>query len=73
MTQRRRGAEFDREVAIGDRVERVLAHALEAQLARHHLAVDGIGRAGERRRAQRQLIHAPAAVGQPRAVALSIS
>ena len=39
--ERRAGAEFDREVAVGHRVDRVLAHLLEAELLRDPLAVDG--------------------------------
>ena len=68
--ERGAGGELDREVAVGDRVQRVRRDVLEAQLARDPLAVDREGGAGERRRAQRQHVHAPAAVGEPRAVAL---
>src|SRR3989475_5669541 len=67
---RRTGAEFDREVAIGDRVEGVFAHRLEPQLASDLRAVDRKGGSGERRGPEREAVHAPPAVGKARAVAL---
>ena len=67
--ERRRGEEFDREVAVGHRVERVLAHAVEAELARHRLAVDRKAGAGQRRGAQRQAVDPLAAVGEALGVA----
>ncbi len=68
--KRRAGAELDREVAVGDGVERILGDALEPQLARHALAVDGEAGAGQRGGAERQPVDAPAAVGEALAVAL---
>ena len=67
--ERGRGAELDGEVAIRHRVERIRADAVETQRFRHHRAIDRIGGAGERGRAQRQAVHALAAVGEPFAVA----
>jgi hypothetical protein len=59
---RRGGSEFDREIAVGHRIDRVGAHALEAELARNLFAVDRIARAGQRRGAQRQAVDAATAV-----------
>ncbi len=67
--QRGGGAEFDREIAIGHRVERVLAHAVEAKLLGDHDAVDRKRGAGERRGAERQPVDALAAIGEPLHVA----
>ena len=64
IDERRGRRELDREVAIGNGVERVVAIAVEAELARDELAVDRIGGAGERGRAERQPVDAPAAVGE---------
>ena len=63
------GTELDGEVAIGDGVQRVLAHAIEAQRVRHVLAVDGEGGAGEGRRTQRQPVDAAAGIGQASGIA----
>ena len=63
------GTELDGEVAIGDGVQRVLAHAIEAQRARHVFAVDGEGRAGQGRSTQRQPVDAAAGVGQAPGIA----
>src|SRR6266851_1223631 len=68
--ERRVGAELDRKVAVGDRVERVLAQALEAELARHARAVDRETGAGERCGAERQPVDAAAALREPLPVAL---
>ena len=62
--------EFDGEVAVARRIEAVGDDALEAQRRGDVAAVDGDRRAGQRGRAERQLIHAAAAIGQPLAVAL---
>jgi hypothetical protein len=67
--QRGRGGEFDREVAIGHRVERVFAHRLEAELVGDELAVDRIAGAGQRGGAERQPVDAAAAVGHALGVA----
>ena len=68
--ERRAGAEFDREVAVGHGIEGICAHRLEAELARDPRAVDRKTSPGERRGAERKLVHAPPAVGEARAVAL---
>ena len=45
--------EVEQEVSVRDRVEGVLDHAGKAEVARGHLAVERIARAGERRSAER--------------------
>ena len=67
--QRGGGAEFDREVAVGHRVERVVAHAVEAEFLGDHHAVDRERGAGERGAAERQAVDALAAVGEPLRIA----
>jgi hypothetical protein len=67
--QRTGGGEFDGEVAIRHGVERVFADRLETELGGDGLAVDRIGRAGQRGGAQRQAVDALAAVGEALAVA----
>ncbi len=67
--QRGGGAELDGEVAVGDGVQRIAAHAVEAQLLRHELAVDRVAGAGQRGGAQRQAVDAAAAVGHALGVA----
>src|SRR5512144_44522 len=62
-------AELDREVAIRNGVERVLAHALEAQLASNVQAIDLEGRPRECRGAEWKLVHAFAAIRQPAGIA----
>jgi hypothetical protein len=57
-------AELDGEVAVGHRVERVLAHAFEAQRAGHPFAVDRVTGAGECRGTERQPIDPAPAIGQ---------
>ena len=47
----------------------VARRSITMAIAGDPLAVDGVGRAGKRRGTQRQLIDAPAAVRQPRAIA----
>ena len=64
------GAEFDGEVAVGHGVQRVAAHAVEAQRLGDAFAVDREGRAGQSGSAQRQAVHAFAAVLQTLGVAL---
>ncbi len=54
--QRGGGAEFDGEVAVRHRIQRVAAHAVEAQLLRDEFAVDRVARAGQRGGAQRQAV-----------------
>ena len=61
--------EFQGEVAVGHGVHGVGRRPVEAQTRRRHVAVDGKRRAGQGRRAERRFVHAPAAVGEPAAVA----
>ena len=68
----RQKANLQREVAVAGGVEAVGGDALEAELLGDHVAVDGDRRAGERRGAERQLVHAAAAIGEPLAVALEL-
>ncbi len=58
------------EVAVGDRVERVGGHAVEAELTGSRLAVQRVPGTGERPGTERRDVRAAAAVGQPAAVAL---
>ena len=68
--QRGEGAELDREIAVGDRVEAVARGCAEAELGRGEFAVDRIAGSGERRGAEWRDVHARAAVEQARVVAL---
>ena len=61
--------ELGREVAVADRVERVLGDGLEAEVAGQRLAVEGERGAGERARAERQHVDPPPRVAQALAVA----
>jgi len=61
--------EFDGEIAIGNRVERVFAQGVEAQLARNPVAVDRKARSRQCRTAQRQSIDACAAISESLGVA----
>ncbi len=65
----RRGGELDREVAIRDGVQRVLRRAVEAEQLGRVVAVDRVGRAGERCGAQRHDVEAARAVGEATVVA----
>ncbi len=67
--QRAGGAEFDGEVAVGDGVQRIAAHAFKAQGLGDAFAVDRERRAGQGGGAQRQAVHAAAAIGQALGVA----
>ena len=60
------------EVAVARDVEAVGRHAVEAQPPGHVVAVDRQARAGHGRRAQRQHVGPPAAIGQPLPVALEL-
>ena len=53
----RRRLEVEREVAACHRIERIAHRPREAQRLGRRLAVDGEGRAGQRRRAQRAFVH----------------
>ena len=73
--QTRGGGEFDGEVAVAHGVQAVLAHAgfalviHHAQRARHALAVERVGGAGQRGAAQRQLVDTAAHVAHALLVA----
>ena len=66
----RGGRELDGEVAIADRVQRVLRGAVEAEELCGVVPVDGVGRARQCRRPERQLVRACLAVRHPAMVAL---
>ena len=68
--ERAGGAELDREIAIGHRVKRVVAHAVETEFLCDLHAVDRERRARERGASQRQAVDAFAAVGEPLRVAV---
>ena len=55
---------LEREVAVGDAVERIGGRPVEAERLRRHLAVDREGGAGERRRAERAFVEALARVAR---------
>ncbi len=57
--ERAGAGELDAEVAVAHGVEAVARHALEAERARDLFTVDRVTRPGERRRAERQHVHAP--------------
>ena len=59
----------EREVAVGDGVERVGGGPVEAQRLGRHVPVDRERRAGERGRAQGALVEPRARIGEPAAVA----
>ena len=66
---RRGGQRLEREVAIGHRVERIRRGPRKAERARRRLPVDGEGRAGERRRAERTFAQPLGRVGEAAPVA----
>jgi hypothetical protein len=67
--QRRRGQELDHVVAVAHRVHAVRGGRAEAEVARERLAIDGEGGTGQRSRAEREAVVAPAAVAEALAVA----
>ncbi len=67
--ERRRGEELDREIAVGDGIERVGRRAGRSRARRRWLAVDRKRGAGERGGAERALVEPPPAIGEPAAVA----
>ena len=69
----RRHQIVEREVAVGDGVERVGAGPVEAQSGGGGVAIDRKAGAGQRRGAERALVEPRARVGEARAVAASIS
>ena len=64
------GAQLNAVVAVGYAVERVVHDGREAQLLGDKGAVDGVGRASQCTRAERECVHAGQAVVQTAHVAL---
>ena len=64
--QRRSRHKFNGEIAVGNRVERILANAVEAQFFRNVFAVDWITGARQSSRTQRRSVHPFAAIEQAR-------
>ena len=62
--ERQSGGEFHAEVPVGDAVEGVVAGAVEAEGLRGHLAVNIIGRAGQRAGTEGRYIHPFAGIFQ---------
>jgi hypothetical protein len=62
-------SEFQREIAVGDAVERVAPSAAEAERLGGHVPVDREAGAGKRRGAERTLVHALDGVAHAAAVA----
>ena len=60
---------LEREVAVGDGVERIGGGPREAERLGGRVAVDGEARAGERRGAERTLVEPPARIREAAAVA----
>src|SRR5205814_5170618 len=67
--QRRGGEKLDREIAVGDGIDRVRGRAVEAERGSGPVAVDRKSGAGERGGAERGFIEAAAAVGEAATVA----
>src|SRR5574337_1593178 len=66
---RREGRELEREVAVADRVQAVVAQAVEAERARHAFAIERVTGAGQRRGPERQAVDPPPQVGEAFGVA----
>ena len=67
--QRSGRREFDREVAVRNRIERVRTQRFETELGGHALPIDGEAGTGERGAAERQAVDAMAAIDQTLGVA----
>ena len=67
--QRRGGEKLDREIAVGDGIDRIRGRAVEAERGGGPVAVDRKSGAGERGGAERGLIEAAATIGEAAAVA----
>ena len=67
--QRGRGAEFDREIAVADGVDRVAAGGIETKYFGGELAVEIVRGAGQCGGAERHLVHARGAIPQPAVIA----
>ena len=63
------GEEFQREVAVGDRIQRIAGRLAKAQRRRRHVSVDREARSGQRRRAQRAFVDAHQRVAAARQIA----
>ena len=68
--QRGASGEFDREVAIGNRIQRIFAHSFKAEQLGDIFAFDRIAGSGQCCRAQRQAIDTLAAITQTFRIAL---
>ena len=64
------GGKFNREIAIGNRIQRVFAYPVEAQQLGYIFALDRIAGARQCSRSQRQAVHALAAIREPLRIAL---
>jgi hypothetical protein len=71
MTGRDRGGgqALQREVAVRHRVQRIRHRPVEAQVRGRRMAIDGEGRSGQGRGAQRVLVHPLARIGEAAGVA----
>ena len=67
--ERRGGEELDREIAVGDGVERIGRRPVEAERRGGRVAVDRKRGAGERGGAERAFVEPAAAIGEAAAVA----
>ena len=63
--QRGSSAEFDGEIPIGHRIQRILANGVESQFLGDELAINRIAGSGQSGGAQRQTVDPLAAIGQP--------
>ena len=66
---RGRGQEFEHEIAVRDGIQRVRRGPVETERGCRPVAVDRVGRAGERGGAQRTFVEPSPRIGQPAAVA----
>ena len=67
--QRSCSTEFNREIAVRHRIQRVVAHRIKAQCGSNTFTVNRKGRASQRRCTQRQAVHAFAAIEQTFSIA----
>ena len=63
------GEEFEREIARRHRIQRIPHGRVEAELLRRHVAVDFVGRSGQRRRTERGFVQPPRRIQETPAVA----
>ena len=60
---------FEDEIPVRDGIERIGRRPVEAERFGRHVAVDRIGRAGQRRRAERAFVEPFARIGEPAGIA----